>query len=137
MRPPSAPDVTNIGIKGERMQRRYYPSNRAPAPVPTESAEQQLLFQWAKIQERVHPELCLLYHIANEGKRNERLRRERNTAVDILRRSSGSCAHCIYHVPALFPNGVGNCRSEPSGSPCMNWKWRGPQDTGKRRDKNT
>jgi hypothetical protein len=38
-------------------------------PVPTESAEQIALFQWAGLQERMIPELSLLYHIPNGGKR--------------------------------------------------------------------
>lgn len=37
---------------------------------PTESVEQQRLFQWAKLQYGAHPELQLLYHIPNEGKRS-------------------------------------------------------------------
>lgn len=38
--------------------------------VPTESAEQQTLFRWAKLNEKRHPELQLLFHIPNEGKRS-------------------------------------------------------------------
>lgn len=40
------------------------------SPVPTESQEQQRLFQWARMQEGKYPELSLLYHIPNEGKRS-------------------------------------------------------------------
>lgn len=36
----------------------------------TESIEQQTLIQWAKMQTAVYPELDLLYHIPNGGKRN-------------------------------------------------------------------
>ena len=39
-------------------------------PCPTESVEQQNLFRWARLQSGVHPELALLYHIPNEGKRS-------------------------------------------------------------------
>lgn len=39
-------------------------------PVPTESVEQQTLFRWAKLFEPVHPELKLMYHVPNEGKRS-------------------------------------------------------------------
>lgn len=38
--------------------------------VPTESVEQQTLFRWAKLNEKRHPELQLLFHIPNEGKRS-------------------------------------------------------------------
>lgn len=41
-------------------------------PIPTESAEQQLLFQWARMQSGKYPELTLLYHIPNEGKRSHK-----------------------------------------------------------------
>lgn len=40
------------------------------SPIPTESAEQQTLFQWAKMASGKWPELELLYHIPNEGKRS-------------------------------------------------------------------
>lgn len=40
------------------------------SPVPTESQEQQRLFQWARMEEGKFPELALLYHIPNEGKRS-------------------------------------------------------------------
>lgn len=39
---------------------------------PKESVEQQYLFQWARMQEGRWPELALLYHVPNEGKRSER-----------------------------------------------------------------
>lgn len=35
----------------------------------SESTEQQALFQWASYNEAKHPELKLLYHIPNGGKR--------------------------------------------------------------------
>ena len=50
------------------------------APIPTESEEQQALFRWASWKMGQKPELALLYHIPNEGKRSKtqgaRLKRE-------------------------------------------------------------
>ena len=40
-------------------------------PIPTESQEQQALFQWVAIAERQHPELRLLYAVPNGGYRNK------------------------------------------------------------------
>ncbi len=37
-----------------------------------ESDEQQALFQWAGLNSAAHPELDLLYHIPNGGKRDRR-----------------------------------------------------------------
>lgn len=45
---------------------------RDASPVPMESNEQQTLMEWAKIMEGRWPELKLLYHIPNEGKRSAR-----------------------------------------------------------------
>lgn len=45
---------------------------RDASPVPTESAEQQALFQWAEVMSTRWPELKLLYHIPNEGKRSRK-----------------------------------------------------------------
>lgn len=39
-------------------------------PVPSESVEQINLFRWATLQECKFPELILLHHIPNGGKRN-------------------------------------------------------------------
>lgn len=39
-------------------------------PVPTESEEQQALFRWAQFNSGKYPELRLMYHIPNEGKRS-------------------------------------------------------------------
>ena len=36
-----------------------------------ESLEQQALIQWAQFQSRTYPELKLLYHVPNGGKRNK------------------------------------------------------------------
>ena len=38
--------------------------------IPTESVEQQCLFNWAKLREARYPELALMFHIPNGGKRN-------------------------------------------------------------------
>ena len=38
-------------------------------PLPSESVEQQRLFQWAAYEYGKWPELRLMYHIPNEGKR--------------------------------------------------------------------
>lgn len=46
-------------------------SNAGKLPVPTESEEQQALFDWASKLYRRYPELALLYHIPNEGKRSK------------------------------------------------------------------
>lgn len=40
--------------------------------IPLETEEQQMLFQWVEFQLKRYPELALLYHISNEGKRNPR-----------------------------------------------------------------
>lgn len=43
----------------------------AALPIPTESEEQQALFQWAENLTYLYPELELLHHIPNEGKRSK------------------------------------------------------------------
>lgn len=40
------------------------------ALIPSESAEQQHLFQWARMMSGAHPELALMYKITNEGRRS-------------------------------------------------------------------
>ena len=40
--------------------------------IPTEAQEQQALIEWATLAAHKHPELALLTHIANEGKRSGR-----------------------------------------------------------------
>lgn len=47
-------------------------ARREAIPVPTESQEQQALFQWAALHTGRYPELALMYHIPNEGLRNPR-----------------------------------------------------------------
>lgn len=43
---------------------------RDASPVPTESAEQRAVFEWAERMSGRWPELKLMYHIPNEGKRS-------------------------------------------------------------------
>jgi hypothetical protein len=45
---------------------------RDASPVPTESNEQQTLFEWARRMEGKWPELRMMYHIPNEGRRTAR-----------------------------------------------------------------
>ena len=40
--------------------------------IPLETEEQQALFRWVRYQLKQYPELNLLYHISNEGRRNPR-----------------------------------------------------------------
>lgn len=55
-------------------------NKKCVAPVPTESQEQQALFNWIRLSVGKYPELDLAYHIPNEGKRSvangARLKRE-------------------------------------------------------------
>lgn len=37
---------------------------------PTESQEQQTLFEWAELQQQAHPQLKLMFHVPNEGRRS-------------------------------------------------------------------
>ncbi len=46
-------------------------AEKATLPVPTESEEQQALFDWAERLTYLYPELELMYHIPNEGKRSK------------------------------------------------------------------
>lgn len=45
---------------------------KSKIPVPTESDEQKWLFQWAADVQGKYPELALMFHIPNEGKRSSR-----------------------------------------------------------------
>lgn len=45
-------------------------------PTPTEAQEQKALFEWAEWAKRRYPELALMYHIANEGRRSYSLGKE-------------------------------------------------------------
>ncbi len=51
-------------------ERRVMAMNQYQAAVPSESVEQICLFRWAGYSERMYPELKLMYHIPNGGKRN-------------------------------------------------------------------
>ncbi len=42
---------------------------KSDLPTPYEADEQRALMDWAALQAGAHPELRLLYHIPNEGKR--------------------------------------------------------------------
>lgn len=46
-------------------------SQQYKAPCNSESLEQQFLFRWCAFSEGKYPELKLLYHIPNEGKRSK------------------------------------------------------------------
>lgn len=50
----------------KRYYRNYYDDMK-----PSELTEQIKLFNWARIHEEYIPELKLMYHVANEGKRKE------------------------------------------------------------------
>lgn len=39
-------------------------------PPATEAAEQTALFEWAELEKARYPELALMFHIPNEGKRS-------------------------------------------------------------------
>lgn len=45
---------------------------RDASHVPLESAEQRAVFEWARVMECKWPELRMMYHIPNEGKRSRR-----------------------------------------------------------------
>lgn len=44
--------------------------NPSALPLPSESVEQQCLFRWAELHTGKYPELSLMFHIPNEGKRS-------------------------------------------------------------------
>lgn len=46
--------------------------NMNEIPVPMESAETSMVVRWAQYHEQMWPELAMLYHIPNEGKRSMR-----------------------------------------------------------------
>ena len=54
-------DVSKAAVGGEERVRNT---------TPTESEEQQTLFRWAAMQCGKYPELALMFHIPNEGKRS-------------------------------------------------------------------
>lgn len=67
--------------------------------IPTEDEEQAYIVSWAKINESRYPELKLLYHIPNEGKRSGR-EGARMKSIGLRRGVSDLClpiARGIYH----------------------------------------
>ncbi len=70
--------------------------------LPTEEEEQTMLFSWASMQKHTYPELELLFHIPNEGKRTA----QTGARLKAAGLSSGvpdiclPVARCGYH--ALF-----------------------------------
>lgn len=60
-------DIKRGKVKQPRANGRAVSS--AALPCPSESAEQRNLFIWADLQKYAHPELQLMYHVPNEGKR--------------------------------------------------------------------
>ena len=46
--------------------------NKPKKPKTTEAEEQKSLIEWAKWQEKKYPELKMLMHVPNEGKRSKR-----------------------------------------------------------------
>ena len=63
----------NVCIKPDFLfaQQAAEKKKKAALPVPTESEEQQALFDWAERLTYLYPELELMYHIPNEGKRSK------------------------------------------------------------------
>lgn len=59
----AAPENLKINFRGKRMIRNQM-------TAPTESVEQICLFRWAMFEEGAYPQLALLYHIPNGGKRS-------------------------------------------------------------------
>lgn len=67
--------------------------------IPTEDEEQAYIVSWAKINESRYPELKLLYHIPNEGKRSNR-EGARMKRLGLRRGVSDLClpvARCGFH----------------------------------------
>ncbi|MGN0989552.1 MAG: hypothetical protein ACI4N6_04505, partial [Eubacteriales bacterium] len=67
--------------------------------IPTEDEEQAYIVSWAKINESRYPELKLLYHIPNEGKRSGR-EGARMKRLGLRRGVSDLClpvARCGFH----------------------------------------
>lgn len=56
-------------MRNYRVKMRKVPDGRKLLTGP-EDEEQKKVIQWARLQENVHPELKLLFHPANGGKRN-------------------------------------------------------------------
>lgn len=54
------------------MQKMTVEKYREASPVPAEAEEQRRLFAWAGMMSGKWPELALMYHIPNEGRRSVR-----------------------------------------------------------------
>lgn len=54
----------------ENAQKVKLSSVKLQQSVPTEAEETELLFQWAALSRGKYPELAMMYHIPNEGKRS-------------------------------------------------------------------
>lgn len=57
-------------MENEKKKKKEYYINGIRM-IPTEDEEQAWLFSWAKLRENKFPELCLLHHIPNGGKRSK------------------------------------------------------------------
>ena len=55
---------------GQKNGEKERPRKKLALPVPTESEEQQAVMEWAEAESGRWPELHLLYHIPNEGRRS-------------------------------------------------------------------
>lgn len=102
--------ATDVLHKGVCFDCAAAPQNTVPisaqwkdaSPVPTESNEQQALFDWAARLEYKWPELALLFHIPNEGKRSKitgaRMKREglRSGVPDICLPVARNGSHGLY-----------------------------------------
>lgn len=77
-------------------------SKKISLPVPTESEEQQALFRWAEVNQSRYPQLALLYHVPNGGKRTKataaRLKAEgvKSGVPDICLPCANSRHHGLY-----------------------------------------
>lgn len=60
-----------MGVSSGQNSKQKQKPKKPQNPTPTESVEQQRLMRWVEfVSKRQHPELKLLYHIPNEGKRS-------------------------------------------------------------------
>lgn len=59
-----------MGVSGGQNSKQKQKPKKPQNTTPTESVEQQCLMRWAEWARGKYPELKLLYHIPNEGKRS-------------------------------------------------------------------
>lgn len=59
-----------MGVSSGQNPKQKQKPKKPQNPTPTESVEQQCLMRWAQWASGQHPELKLLYHTPNEGKRS-------------------------------------------------------------------